>query len=323
MKNILFSIIIPVYKVEKYLNSCVDSVLNQTFKDFELILVDDGSPDKCPEICDEYASLDERVKVIHKLNGGLSTARNSGIAIAGGEYIIFLDSDDYFINNEVLQKIAYRAIEKPDIIAYKFQEWVEKSNTFTPCYFSFNVRTKGKSLNEILNGLIDIDAYFNSAWSKAVKLSLLKNNNIKFEPGLLGEDNDWYYNVVLNANSIELIDEVFYIYRRREGSITKTAARKNLSDMLYIIKKWSKVLEKDVDNPNSIVVRNSLAKQYCSAIIIYSGLYDVSDLYFDLRNFEHYLNYSNNRRVVLFRNIKKVVGLKGLIYGISLYRKIR
>ena len=91
-----FSIIVPVYKVEKYLNQCVSSILEQDFKDFELILVDDGSPDGCPAICDELAITDERIKVIHKINGGLSDARNAGLAIASGDYVIFLDSDDFW-----------------------------------------------------------------------------------------------------------------------------------------------------------------------------------------------------------------------------------
>ena len=98
MKETFFSIIIPVYKVEKYLNQCVDGVLSQTFKDYEIILVDDGSPDKSPLICDEYSASDSRVRVIHKPNGGLSQARNEGLNIAKGEYVIFLDSDDYWDN---------------------------------------------------------------------------------------------------------------------------------------------------------------------------------------------------------------------------------
>lgn len=89
------SIIVPVYNVEKYLEQCIDSILTQTFEDFELILVDDGSPDKCPEICDEYAQKDDRVRVIHKENGGVSSARNAGMKLACGEYILFCDSDDY------------------------------------------------------------------------------------------------------------------------------------------------------------------------------------------------------------------------------------
>lgn len=114
----LFSIIVPVYKAEKYISECVDSVLAQTFENFELILADDGSPDRCPEICDEYAKKDSRIKVIHKENGGASSARNSGIDAACGEYIIFLDSDDYWEGNYTLQRLAEKSKDGYDIIMF-------------------------------------------------------------------------------------------------------------------------------------------------------------------------------------------------------------
>ena len=100
-----FSIIIPCYKVEQFLRQCIDSVLVQTFEDYEIILVDDGSPDRCGEICDEYAEKDKRIKVIHKPNGGLSDARNAGLDVAQGEYVMFLDSDDWWDDNDALRKI--------------------------------------------------------------------------------------------------------------------------------------------------------------------------------------------------------------------------
>ena len=97
-----FSVIVPIYKVEKYLNKCIDSILKQTFQDFELILVDDGSPDKCPKICDEYAKKDKRVRVIHKENAGLVAARNTGIKEAKGDYICYVDGDDWISENDNL-----------------------------------------------------------------------------------------------------------------------------------------------------------------------------------------------------------------------------
>ena len=113
----LVSVIVPIYKVEKYLNKCVDSIINQSYKNLEIILVDDGSPDKCGEICDKYAEKDSRVKVIHKENGGLSDARNAGIDIAKGDYLLFVDSDDWITSNicEVLIKNANDNLS--DIIA--------------------------------------------------------------------------------------------------------------------------------------------------------------------------------------------------------------
>ena len=103
---ILFSIIIPVYRTEKFLHKCIDSVLSQTYPNFELILVEDGSPDNCPQICEEYAKRDDRIRVIHKSNGGAASARNVGIRVAHGDYIMFMDSDDYWNNSTALQSIS-------------------------------------------------------------------------------------------------------------------------------------------------------------------------------------------------------------------------
>ena len=118
-----FSVIVPVYKVEEYLSNCIESVLNQTFSDFELILVDDGSPDTCPEICDNYKAKDSRIKVIHKQNGGLASARRAGIKIAEGEYVFNLDSDD-LIEHDTLE-CAHKIIEDTncEIVSFSYR-WV-------------------------------------------------------------------------------------------------------------------------------------------------------------------------------------------------------
>ena len=115
----MVSVIIPIYNVEKYIRQCIDSVLNQTYTQIEIILVDDGSPDNCGAICDEYAERDNRIKVIHKENGGLSDARNAGLAIAQGDFVYFLDSDDYLRKNEAIEELlAVCGIESSDIVYF-------------------------------------------------------------------------------------------------------------------------------------------------------------------------------------------------------------
>lgn len=108
------SFVIPVYKVEQYIEQCVDSVLNQTYKDIEVVLVDDGSPDNCPKMCDEYALEDNRIKVVHKPNGGLSDARNAGLSVATGDYVIFMDSDDFWTSNNHLEQLIEIVKINPD-----------------------------------------------------------------------------------------------------------------------------------------------------------------------------------------------------------------
>lgn len=120
--NTLVSVIVPVYKVEKYLHRCIDSIINQTYKNLEIILVDDGSPDNCGKICDEYAEKDNRIKVIHKSNGGLSSARNAGLDVANGDYVYFVDSDDY-IDTKLVEDNLNLAIEHDaDMVCFNYFE---------------------------------------------------------------------------------------------------------------------------------------------------------------------------------------------------------
>lgn len=318
-----FSVILPVYKVENYLRPCVDSILNQTYRDFEIILVDDGSPDKCPVICDDYARKDTRIKVIHKPNGGQADARNVGLEAAQGDYICYIDSDDYLANDGVLQLLADKTVNNPDVVHYKFKEWFESDGHIANCRFDYNVPTVGRSLAEIYCDLVDKDAYYNSAWSKIIRRSLLIDNNIRFEKGIVGEDNEWYYHVVMVANSLVLVDECLYVYRRRQGSTTTTTTCKNLLDQLYVLDKWTKLLNEKPSDDRARVVWGSLAKQYCSALIIYAGLANVSDLYPRLKENKYLLNYSKTKRVKTFRNIAKIVGLRGLILGLKIIKKLR
>lgn len=318
-----FSVILPIYKVEKYLHECVDSILGQTYTDFEIILVDDGSPDSCPQICDEYAAKDARVKVIHKINGGLASARNAGLEVAQGDYICYVDSDDYLIDNKVLERLAEKTESKPDIVHYKFVEWFESDGHVAPCYFDYNVPTKDRSLAEVYCDLIDKDAYYNSAWSKIIRRSLLMDNNIRFEEGIVGEDNEWYYHVVMVAKKLVLLDEPLYVYRRRSGSITTSATEKNLRDLLHVLDKWEKILSTAENDARAQVVWGSLAKQFCSAVILYAGLNNVDSYIPELRKKSYMLKYSSNKRVVIFRWAIRLLGLKGFIQVLREYRKKR
>ena len=133
MENIWVSVIIPVYKIEKYLNQCVDSILKQTYHELEVILVDDRSSDKCPQICDIYAEKDKRVKVIHQENAGLSAARNSGIESANGDYIIFLDGDDFFDDTEAIERLVKRVkTTKADVLNYSYKKYYEDTGDKVP-----------------------------------------------------------------------------------------------------------------------------------------------------------------------------------------------
>lgn len=236
------SVIIPVYKVESYLRQCVDSVLNQTYKDLEIILVDDGSPDGSPAICDEYAKIDNRVKVIHKNNGGLSDARNHGIAAATGDYVVCLDSDDWWTRADAIEGASSLLEEKPDILFF---------DRITYCDNGIVIHPKGMSLESInglnrsqaLKKLMSNGKFIPSACNKFVKREIVTNGNVSFKKGLVCEDIDWTYQMMPYVTKIMGYGIPFYGYRKRGDSITAKIGKKNMDDLLYIIEYWSKRCE--------------------------------------------------------------------------------
>ena len=310
----MFSIILPIYNVEKYLHQCIDSILGQTYIDFELILVDDGSTDLSPEICESYAAKDHRVKTIHKPNGGNSDARNVGLNTATKDYIFFIDSDDYLIDKYVLNKIFLGIESKPDVLLFKFQKYYESTNTMRKPPFSFApIEDYSNSIDWLLR-LNDTNAFYSSAWSKVVRRDLLTSNNISFEKGLLGEDNDWYYRVLQYAKTFSFIDEPFIVYRQRPNSITSSTKLKNLTDLIYIIEKWQSILSNNQTNPMNRVIYAHLAKQYCSVLIMYSNIQDKNKykLKDRIKKLSNFLLFSENPRVVKYRKAYKVFGLLGV-----------
>lgn len=210
----LISVIIPVYKVEQYLPRCVDSVLTQTYSNLEIILVDDGSPDRCGSICDDYARKDPRVRVIHKENGGLSSARNAGLDIAQGEYIAFLDSDDWIEPNayETMLALAQKYDVKL-VCAGRYDIYGEK-RVVGLCPAKEEVIT-----GEELAGRIFLwDNIDSSAWDKLYHASLLQD--IRYPLGKICEDVPVTYRIALKAGKACMCDKPFVNYYHRPGSIT-------------------------------------------------------------------------------------------------------
>lgn len=232
-----FSIIIPVYNVEKYINQCVDSILQQRLDNIEIILVDDGSKDKSPLICDEYAKNYEFIKVIHKDNGGQSSARNAGIATSCGDYIMFLDSDDWW-NPEVNVKkmLEYVAVHNDvDVFLFDSLDYCDQA------YFKRNdhdnfCRINKESVDEFYQSLIDNGNFEMHAATKILKAEVIKEHNLLFKEGYTGEDNEWMMRLLRVIKKVDIINEPLYIYRcDREGSITNTITSKNIKDMLSIV----------------------------------------------------------------------------------------
>ena len=210
----LISVIVPIYNVEKYLRKCVDSLINQTYKNLEIILVDDGSLDNCPKICDEYAKQDSRIKVMHKENGGLSDARNAGMKVARGEYISFIDSDDW-IKPEMIEGMYNRMIEDNSDLVSSGVLWVDENGA--------EIRNATVSENCVLNTeqamkeLINDGKLKQHVWNKLYKADLIKN--ILFDKGKYHEDVFWSYKVIGEAERISIEKNSYYFYVQRSKSI--------------------------------------------------------------------------------------------------------
>lgn len=227
----LVSVIVPVYKVEQYLEDCMKSILCQTYKKIEIILVDDGSPDHCPELCDKYARKDERVRVIHKKNGGLSDARNTGLENAKGDYICFIDSDDA-IHPQMIE-ILYNQITKTnaDISICNYFKGELTPKNWDNIYVSEKLVSMDKqsALNAIYESN-DKSILMTIAWNKLYKKELFEN--IRYPQNRIHEDEFTTYQLLYLANRTVFIDENLYFYRQREGSIMDMA-RDKVSEMFY------------------------------------------------------------------------------------------
>ena len=230
-ESILISVVIPVYNVERYIERCVTSVVNQTYRNLEIILVDDGSPDKCPELCDEWAKKDNRIKVIHKKNAGLGMARNTGIDNATGDYICFFDSDDYIELNTIYECVKRIQSGQPDIILFGSNtinnngEIVSNMIPNTPKEFYEN----DEVINYVLPNLMGPDPISGktsnlqmSAWASLFSIKLIKDNNWRFvsEREYISEDFYSLLSLYKFVASVVIIKEAFYNYCFNGSSLT-------------------------------------------------------------------------------------------------------
>lgn len=225
----LISVIVPIYKVEKYLNKCVKSIINQTYKNLEIILVDDGSPDNCGKICDKLAERDDRIRIIHKKNGGLSSARNAGIEIANGEYIGFVDSDDYI--KEDMYEILLNLIKKYDAD-------VSICNLYDVIDGNECIRNKENGIREysrldILKEVLldkNIQSY---AWNKLYEKELF--DEIKYPIGKKYEDIGTTFYLFEKCNKIVVTSEPEYYYLKRADSLVNNVTESTILDYTEII----------------------------------------------------------------------------------------
>lgn len=243
---VFFSVIVPVYKVEDYLERCIKSILQQTYKNFELILVDDGSPYNCGIMCDEFAKKDDRIIVIHQENAGLSAARNAGLAIARGKYILFVDSDDWILESTTIKLADIINKKNPDIIVFGYSNIYENKEE----QVIYNV--EGLSLENIKEKFVS-DSWRNFACNKCFKSTLFNNKTFP-EGGQCYEDLYLVPQLIAKAKNIYVLPDSLYAYNQNNvSSITKNVDSKKEYDFFLAL--WS--------NYNLAVQLNLMCQEEC------------------------------------------------------------
>lgn len=326
------SVIIPIYNTEKYLQDCVDSVLHQSFGDFEIILVDDGSTDNSPKLCDEFCEKDARVRVIHKKNEGLSMARNDGLANATGDYVLFLDSDDFWINKDDLSCLIEFAegknTEEPfSYIEFNRSRYYPSSGTF------FNLPPFSKRLassasrESIIPCLVKQGIFPMSACTKLLNRQFLISNGISFIKGLFSEDIPWLLEVLRKSSNKPIYFFDRYMYGNRSEvstSLTSTFSEKKYSDVLWIIEEEStKILRENWTEDEKNALLSFLAYRYLILMAQASIYKDVISDELQNRTAQLFwlLKYDMHPKVKKSALVVKIFGKRIAAYILSFYLK--
>lgn len=322
----LISVIIPVYNVSRYLRQCVDCVLNQTCRQLQIILVDDGSTDGSGQMCDEYAKQDERIRVIHKPNGGLSDARNVGTEAANGDYLIYLDADDRWLSEDFVERLVCKAKNSgADMFLVRQQRFMSDDNlpkcaTYIYCEDDF----RGNTL-DTFECLYRKQVYPVSAWSRMIKTSILRDNNIFFTKGLLGEDMDWTSRLLPHVSSVSYCNEAVYLYRERPGSITKTFRLKNAEDFCWILETWEAYWCNYPDKKTAKVFLGYYALLYVT--LVYNYLLVPSQQRQQVKqricNLSSLLRYSNAPKSDRLKRLKDMLSVQPMLYIGALVGSVR
>lgn len=260
MQTKLFSIIVPIYKVEKYLHKCVNSLVNQTYKDIEIVLVDDGSPDNCPQICDEYAAKDKRIKVIHKKNGGLSDARNVGLKNCTGGYVFFVDSDDY-IDLDACERLLPFIEKGCDVIV---TDGIPEGGNHNLIHFKERDEKVYSGIDYIKKAIIKENMPM-AAWLYVYRREYLIENSLQFKKGILHEDEQFTPRAILKAQTVINSGIAYYHYVIREGSITtQPDKRRNARDLYSTCLELEKIYDKLEDETLKLYLKDLLVQKYLS-----------------------------------------------------------
>lgn len=304
--TIKLSVIVPVYNVKDYLQECLESILVQSYCNFETILIDDGSSDGSSELCDEWAAKDSRITCIHKANGGASTARNEGIKACTGDYVIFMDADDYWDDEHFLeQAVASMTISQADVAVFGWKKVGNKGS-----FDSFVPKAGISIIDSVKSGDFNM-----SPTTKLVKTKLLKDNDIFFRTGVINEDMEWCARIFLAAEKFDSLAMNPYCYRQRQGSVTHVTNYDYARDVKSNYKNCLK-LQQYMTSEKSEAYQYYLARGM-SMFIINLSCYDKAERQHYsqfVRDNLYVLRYSNRFREKLILLSIKVLGIGATEY---------
>ena len=320
------SIIIPVYNVEQYLQNCVQSVLTQTYQDLQVILVDDGSTDSSGILCDQLAQQDSRIQVVHKVNGGLSDARNAGLKVATGDYVAFLDSDDvYLLPDGIEQMMQVITTDKPDLLLFQCVDIYPHRQSARRAYDTEYIAAH--TGEEVFHQLVRTQSFNMSACFQLIRRELLEEHQIYFEKGLLSEDVDWSLRLWRYVSKVRAINLPMYGYQHREGSITTTYTIRNLRSYEHIFAKFMQSYEQRTVDTEYYwqTVMGYLAQMYTSCLYAYGQICrkDQEEAYGILLRYTSLLNHSISVKSDRVVTLKRFLGLRMTIWVFALYGKLR
>lgn len=293
----MISVIVPVYNVEKYLEKCIKSIAGQTYSNLEILLIDDGSTDNSGALCDEYAKNDSRIRVIHKENGGLSDARNTGIVHSTGDYLVFVDSDDY-VHSEFIEKL-YNAMKKSDsdmsICNFSRVFDHDKINDNEVCVDE--VITSRQAIQKLFE---KGSVYFIVAWNKLYKRKLFEN--VKFPVGRINEDEFVAHRLLGQCKKIACIQDSFYYYLQRSGSIMGNLKKSNFD---YCLNRADFMLDR-MHYLKSLQMDYYAAKAYLETIYMYLAV-------FEKENSKNKNESVFKRKKMLKKEIRKNIGISNCL----------
>lgn len=321
----MFSIVIPIYNVEKYLKKCLESVLEQSIDDYELILVDDGSPDGCGKLCDQFAHKYDCIKVVHKQNGGLSSARNAGLDIAVGSYVIFLDGDDFWDDKDALKNIKNNIEETDaDLLVFPVKRFYEEENRYT---YTLNVETDrnqivSRDVNNAIKYMLENNIYRASACNKVVRKSIIELHQLRFKVGYLSEDMDWCGDLLLYCRKFDFYENPFYCYlQQRAGSITTGKTEKLVADKLYMIEKGYEQAKKLTKGEKTLLA-SYYAYEYSVALGVSAGVKSKKILS-QLKNLSSILDFDINNKVKKVKKLRSVLGYRIMRIALCVFVRIK